>query len=78
MLVSHWAVESTAAVALTTRMLDETAKNTPRAEALRRSMLALMQSKERPHYAHPALWAPFVLVGEGNTGWPELKPVRTH
>ena len=36
-----------------------------RAEALRRSMLALMKDKERPHYAHPMFWAPFVVVGEG-------------
>jgi CHAT domain-containing protein len=34
-----------------------------RAEALRRSMLALIASKDR--YAHPANSAPFVVVGEG-------------
>jgi CHAT domain-containing protein len=34
------------------------------AEALRRSMLALID-KGTPHEAHPANWAPFVLVGEG-------------
>jgi CHAT domain-containing protein len=33
-----------------------------RAEALHRSMLALI---ERGGYAHPANWAPFVVVGEG-------------
>jgi CHAT domain-containing protein len=35
-----------------------------RAEALRRSMLALID-KGALHEAHPAYWAPFVLVGEG-------------
>jgi hypothetical protein len=35
-----------------------------RSEALRRSMLALID-KGAPHEAHPAYWAPFVLVGEG-------------
>jgi CHAT domain-containing protein len=35
-----------------------------RAEATRRSMLALID-KGDPHEAHPALWAPFVVVGEG-------------
>ena len=35
-----------------------------RAEALRRSMLALIDKGE-PHEAHPAYWAPFVVVGEG-------------
>ncbi len=35
-----------------------------RGEALRRSMLALIDKGE-PHAAHPAYWAPFVVVGEG-------------
>ena len=35
-----------------------------RAMALRRSMLALI-NKGAPGQAHPASWAPFVLVGEG-------------
>ena len=38
-----------------------------RAEALRRSMLALIDKGEA-HEAHPALWAPFVVVGEGGAG----------
>jgi hypothetical protein len=41
-----------------------------RSEALRRSMLTLIDKGE-PHEAHPAYWAPFVVVGEGgavNTG----------
>ena len=67
LLVSHWPVVSGAAIKLTTRMLKEAADNPRigRAEALRRSMLALMKDKERPHYAHPMFWAPFVVVGEG-------------
>jgi hypothetical protein len=36
-----------------------------RAEALRRSMLALMETPNKPYYAHPLFWAPFVVVGEG-------------
>ena len=53
--------------ALTTRMLTEYA-NDPgigRAEALRRSMMALMMDHEDPRFAHPFYWAPFVIVGEG-------------
>jgi CHAT domain-containing protein/Tfp pilus assembly protein PilF len=69
LLVSHWAVSSDATVALTTRMFEETAKGAPKAEALRRSMLALMEQSQRPHFAHPAFWAPFVVVGEGNDHW---------
>jgi CHAT domain-containing protein len=67
LLVSHWPVSSEAAVALTTRMLAEYA-NDPgigRAEALRRSMMALMMKHEDPRFAHPFYWAPFVIVGEG-------------
>ena len=36
-----------------------------RAEALRRAMLAYMNDASDPLNAHPALWAPFVVVGEG-------------
>jgi CHAT domain-containing protein/Tfp pilus assembly protein PilF len=65
LLVSHWAVSSDAAAALTTRMFDEAGEGVSKAEALRRSMLAMMRTPGRPHYAHPALWAPFVVVGDG-------------
>ncbi len=67
LLVSHWSVQSEAAVKLTTRMLTEAAQHPEigRAEALRRSMLALMDDTENEHFAHPLFWAPFVVVGEG-------------
>jgi len=70
LLVSHWPVDSDATVRLTTKMLDYQTKNPAvgRAEALRQSMLALMNSKDKPHYAHPLYWAPFVVVGEGGEG----------
>ena len=66
LLVSHWAVDSDATVKLITKTLASAAatKATGRAEALRRSMLALIERGE-PHEAHPAYWAPFVVVGEG-------------
>ena len=35
-----------------------------RAEAMRQSMLALVE-RGTPQEAHPASWAPFVVVGEG-------------
>jgi CHAT domain-containing protein/Tfp pilus assembly protein PilF len=67
LLVSHWPVASDAAVKLTTGMLRHRANNPTagRADALRYSMLALMNDEENPHYAHPLFWAPFVVVGEG-------------
>jgi CHAT domain-containing protein len=66
LLVSHWPVLSSAAAKLTTRMLKEAkAKGVGRAEALKRSMLALMNTPNQPHLAHPMFWAPFTVVGEG-------------
>ena len=68
LLVSHWAVYSDAAVKLITVALSEMARDPKigRAEALRRSMLAVVD-KGGPDEAHPAFWAPFVLVGEGGS-----------
>ena len=67
LLVSHWAVGSDAAVAITTGMLGEmtAAPEIGRAEALRRSMLAMMETEGNEYFAHPMFWAPFVVVGEG-------------
>jgi CHAT domain-containing protein len=68
LLVSHWEVYSDATVKLITASVREMARDPKvgRAEALRRSMLALIDKGE-PHEAHPAYWAPFVVVGEGGT-----------
>ena len=67
MLVSHWSVDSAATVDLITSAVGATAhdKTLGRAEALRRAMLAMIDKGE-PHQAHPAFWAPFVVVGEGS------------
>jgi CHAT domain-containing protein len=64
LLVSHWAVASQPTVALTTGLFTEYTKNRSRgrAEALRRAQQSLWQQAAT---AHPALWAPFVLVGDG-------------
>ena len=65
LLVSHWAVNSDATVELITKTF-AALRGDPRigrAEALRRSMMALISKGDA--YAHPANWAPFVLVGEG-------------
>ncbi|MCP4043290.1 MAG: CHAT domain-containing protein, partial [Gammaproteobacteria bacterium] len=67
LLISHWAVSSDATVALTTKLFGELERDLGlgRAEALRRSMLALMKDNDKPYFAHPMFWAPFVVVGEG-------------
>ena len=66
LLVSHWPVWDTAAMKLTTGAVANMQKNPAdgRAEALRQSMLALMNDKSAAYFAHPAAWAPFVVVGE--------------
>jgi tetratricopeptide (TPR) repeat protein len=68
-LVSHWPVDSVAAVALTTKAFDalQQQPGLGRAEALRRSMLAYMNDTSDPLNAHPAFWGPFAVVGEGGT-----------
>jgi CHAT domain-containing protein len=65
LLVSHWAVDSQAAVAITTGAFDAQSADPTigRAEALRRSIRALIASGGVK--AHPAVWAPFILVGDG-------------
>jgi CHAT domain-containing protein len=64
LLVSHWIVASQPTAALTTGLFAEYAKNRTlgRAEALRRAEQALWKETAT---AHPALWAPFVFVGDG-------------
>jgi CHAT domain-containing protein len=66
LLVSHWNVYSNAAVKLTTHVYSELGKHPEigRSEALRRSMLAMIDQSDLRD-ANPAYWAPFVVVGEG-------------
>lgn len=67
-IVSHWPVNSEAAVSLTTGMA-EVLENTPGttlAEAMRQSMLAVIQDGN----IDPAYWAPFSVVSSGS----EIRP----
>ncbi|AZU05085.1 hypothetical protein X907_2573 [Glycocaulis alkaliphilus] len=63
LLVSHWVVDDAAARRITTGTLSamNADPSAGRAEALRQSMLSMMDD---PQFAHPAMWAPFVLVGQ--------------
>jgi CHAT domain-containing protein len=70
LLVTHWPVESASARLLVTGLFERQAADArlSRAEALRQSMLALMQQRSKEAdfaYAHPLFWAPYALVGEG-------------
>jgi CHAT domain-containing protein/tetratricopeptide (TPR) repeat protein len=66
LLVSHWAVNSNAAVWLTTGTIYALQQDPKigRAEALRRAMVSLIESPA-PGASHPSFWAPFVVAGEG-------------
>ena len=66
LLVSHWYVDSVASVDLITSAFGEMHAHPEigRAEAMRRSMVALITRGDQN--AHPGIWAPFVVVGEGS------------
>ena len=71
LLVSHWSVPSVATVKLITGAFEALRKDPSigRAEALRRSQLAMLDDASLPpEFAHPLAWAPFVLAGEGGAG----------
>ncbi len=65
LLVSHWYVNSAATVPLITRAFREieARPGIGRAEAMRLAMSSLIAEGGRK--AHPANWAPFIVVGEG-------------
>jgi CHAT domain-containing protein len=69
LLASHWEVSSDSTVKLITKAVAElkTDPKIGRGEALRRSMLYMIATG-KDYEAHPAFWAPFVLVGEGGAG----------
>jgi CHAT domain-containing protein/Tfp pilus assembly protein PilF len=70
-LISQWSVQSIAAVKITTGAFAELAKEPSigRAEALRRSMMAMLDPSNPPAFSHPLAWAPFTLTGEGGEKW---------
>jgi CHAT domain-containing protein/tetratricopeptide (TPR) repeat protein len=65
LLVSNWVVESDSTVALMTGTF--AAASDPKlshAEALQKSMLAMIDNPQHLAWADPKYWAPFVVVGE--------------
>lgn len=67
LLVSHWRVRDDVAQALTVGTIGrwKAAPDAGRAAALRGAMLAMIDDRANPERADPALWAPFVVAGEG-------------
>jgi CHAT domain-containing protein len=65
LLVSHWPVDSNAAASITalTFKARRDAPDIKPGEALRRAIAGFMADPEQPWNAHPAYWAPFVVIG---------------
>lgn len=73
LLVSHWAVDSDATVKLITAAFDAMAKEPGlgQGRALAQAMSALIDGGGRD--AHPANWAPFIVVGGSAASRPERR-----
>jgi CHAT domain-containing protein len=67
LLVSHWPVRDDAAARLTTRTFAnlKAEPDLGKADAYRRAVLDMIADERDPSLAHPAIWSPFVVVGEG-------------
>jgi CHAT domain-containing protein len=66
LIVSNWEVDTESAVELMTGLF-KALKSDPHlthAEALRSSMLRLIDNSSKPDWSHPKFWAPFIVVGE--------------
>jgi CHAT domain-containing protein len=61
LLVSHWPVDADASTHLMQSLFTD-GKGVSRSKALMQAMRTL---RSDPAFAHPAFWAPFVVVGEG-------------
>jgi CHAT domain-containing protein len=70
LVVSHWEVDSEASVQLMTGTFQASARDAKlsHAEALRNSMLSMIDNATSDDDAHPRIWAPFVVVGEPAKG----------
>jgi CHAT domain-containing protein/Tfp pilus assembly protein PilF len=66
LVVSNWEVDSEATVALMTGLFDASKTNPhlSHAEALRLSILQMINNPSKPEWGQPKYWAPFIVVGE--------------
>jgi CHAT domain-containing protein len=66
LIVSNWEVDSESTVALMTGLFGALKGNPhlSHAEALRLSMLQMIDKPSRPEWSQPKFWAPFIVVGE--------------
>ncbi|WP_417608698.1 CHAT domain-containing protein [Parasphingorhabdus sp.] len=64
LLLSHWQVRDDAAAMLTINTVKNATGGMRRSEALRQAQLKLIDDAAIPGGAHPAIWAPFILIGD--------------
>lgn len=67
LLASHWPVSDASSARLTVRTI-ELQRDTPRlsrAEVLQRAMREVRNDSTHAAWAHPGIWAPFSLIGDG-------------
>lgn len=64
LLVSHWPVRDDAAAFLTVNTLKNNQDGMIKAKALQKAMIDLKNNPNIPNASSPAIWAPFVLVGQ--------------
>ncbi|RIV83907.1 CHAT domain-containing tetratricopeptide repeat protein [Aurantiacibacter zhengii] len=62
LMLSHWRVRDDVASVLSVETVRGAASGLSRAEALRQAQLALMSRPDIADAAHPAIWAPFVIL----------------
>lgn len=62
LMLSHWRVRDDAAAFLSVQTVRRAAGGESRAGALRSAQLDMMARSDIPGAAHPAIWAPFVIV----------------
>lgn len=65
LVVSHWAIDSSATVRLMTGLFDSPAAS--ESEALQQAQAVLQQSAD---WSHPYFWAPFTIIGDGSRPLP--------
>jgi CHAT domain-containing protein len=66
LLVSHWPVQSDAAVVLTTGMFERLERGTNKGgpAALQQTILQMIDFPPKENWRHPSVWAPFVVIGK--------------
>jgi len=62
LMLSHWRVRDDAAARLSVETVRGAGAGRSRADALRKAQLSLIADRRLDQAAHPAIWAPFVII----------------